>query len=321
MEGPSWRTSNVPAREFREDLSQKVQNLRRLEGHDFGWPDLTGKRLLLVGMGSSYFAARALCHRLQLRGINAYSFLASARDMPTLRENDQVIAITATGNSVETRNLISQLSQPSIVLTADPVFSQPGMSQTINLHSLEERGGVACHSYIATLVALLQLEEELTGESFVQRALALAIESVSAVWQSQDQWLQGLCEHIARAEGTQFVAPLERLCSADQSALMIREGPRIGAEACEVGDWAHINVYLTKNRNLSLVVFAGSPWLDQLLDWTTERKRRVVLIGGNSARCDWEIHYPHEDNPEVALLTESAFAELASAHLWEHPLQ
>ena len=38
---------------------------------------------------------------------------------------------------------------------------------------------------------------------------------------------------------------------------MIREGPRRQAVACETGDWAHVDVYLTRTLDYRAIVFAG----------------------------------------------------------------
>jgi hypothetical protein len=76
-------------------------------------------------------------------------------------------------------------------------------------------------------------------------------------------------------------APARRLCSAQQGALMLREGPRRFAVGCESGDWAHVDVYLTKNTDYRLLVFAGSSWEDGITEWTLPRSTTVVSVGGD----------------------------------------
>ena len=71
--------------------------------------------------------------------------------------------------------------------------------------------------------------------------------------------------------------------SARQGALMLREGPRRLAVACESGDWSHVDVYLTKTTDYLMLLFPGSRWEDQLLRWTTERASTVVAVGADVA--------------------------------------
>ena len=306
----------MKAREFHQDLSLKADNLAQLLGHDFGWPNLKGKRLFFLGMGSSHFAARALCHRLQLAGVNAFPLLSSIRDLPQLGRDDRVIAISASGGSLETVEVVNRLGGEVIFLTNQPDRSVPGVSTTISMNSLPETGGVASLTYQATLVALLQLEETLTGGLFLQGALEKAVEASRALRDTAPQWRDSMKNFVSGPDGTHFIAPIERLSSAQQSALMLRECPRVRAEASEAGDWAHIDVYLTKNHDLRLVVFGGSPWQDQVWDWAVERKRSVLTVGHFDPRAVDSLEFPHQEDDLVAMLTETTFAEWAAADLW-----
>src|SRR3712207_9064712 len=77
---------------------------------------------------------------------------------------------------------------------------------------------------------------------------------------------------LLTATGQLFVvAPAERRSSAEQGALMFREGPRLVADACESTDWSHVDVYLTKPLDYRALLFAGSRGDAELLRWTTER--------------------------------------------------
>ncbi|CAB4639229.1 unannotated protein [freshwater metagenome] len=306
----------MKASKFSDDLQKKADNLLHLSGHQFDWPDLPSRRVVIVGMGSSYFLGQWFSRRLQMVGINAFALLASSRDIPVLADSDVVVAISATGQSAETAAFVDRVERPVIFLTNNPEPPIHSQHHVVSLHSLPETGGVASLTYQATIAALLDLEQRLTGQIVPDSPFIKAAEATSWIIETQADWHKEILEQVTGGEGAQFVAPLERLSSAQQSALMMRECPRIRAEASEAGDWAHIDVYLTKNPDLRVVLFAGSPWQDQVLDWTTERKRRVVLIGGHSDRVDVSLHYPHEDDELVALLTETTFAELVAAKLW-----
>lgn len=302
--------------EFSQDLGKKAENLERLQGHDFGWPDLRGKRLFFLGMGSSLFAADMIARRLQNAGVNAYASLASLWDLPRLGPDDRVIAISATGQSVETRAVVERLGGEVLFLTNAASSALPAGVIPVSMNSIPETGGVASLTYQATLIALLHLEEQLTGESFLQDALVRARETMQTLDDTSGQWRDRFTEFVNAPDGVHFIAPLERLGSARQSALMLRECPRFRADASEAGDWAHIDVYLTKNYDLRLVLFAGSPWSENVWEWAVERGRRVVTIGHHDPRAEASIEFPHQDDDVVAMLTETTYAEWAAATAW-----
>lgn len=299
---------------FSQDILRKPDVLQSLQGHDFGWPMMDGKRIFFVGMGSSHFAAKTISHRLQRQGINAFAWLASAANTPKLEQDDIVIAITASGNSIETNDFVKRLPKSVILLTNKENVVLENVSNVVQMNATEERGGVSSLSFMATLIALLQLEERLTRTSILSDTLTKSVVASSHILQSQNLWQEVLSEFVSGKDGIQFAAPLERLSSAEQSALMIRECARMKADASEVGDWSHVDVYLTKTQEYRLVLFRGSPWTSQLLDWTSQRGSKVLQIGHGTSYAEFD--YPYSDHELVSLLVEVTYAEIAGQTLW-----
>ncbi len=101
---------------------------------------------------------------------------------------------------------------------------------------------------------------------------------------------------------------------------MVREGPRRAADGCETGDWNHVDVYLTKTLDYRALLFTGSRFDADALKWMTDRRSHVVTVGGEPAAAgdgvSASVHYPGDDDPIVALLTEVLVAELLAAHWW-----
>ena len=89
----------------------------------------------------------------------------------------------------------------------------------------------------------------------------------------RDDWLPAVSAAALGPDGTHVVAPARRISSALQSALMLREGPRLPAYACETADWSHVDVYLTKTTDYRLVLLAGSRWEPELLDWVRRARQ------------------------------------------------
>ena len=116
-------------------------------------------------------------------------------------------------------------------------------------------------------------------------------------------------------------APAERLSSALQSALMLREGPRLPADATETGDWLHIDVYLSKRPGYTALLFPGSRYDTGVMGYALERGSTIVAVGRDVEGAALSIPIPGADDPLVALLVETGVAELVAAELWQRGTQ
>ena len=134
---------------------------------------------------------------------------------------------------------------------------------------------------------------------------------------TETDWRLEVSEPLLGPSGTYLAAPAHRFCSAQQGALMLREGPRLPAVGCETGDWSHVDVYLTKTTDYRLLVFAGSEWEPQLAEWTTARGSTVIGVGGNVAGAQYNLRYPGDADDDVRLLTEVLVPELIAARAWQ----
>jgi glucosamine 6-phosphate synthetase-like amidotransferase/phosphosugar isomerase protein len=205
----------------------------------------------------------------------------------------------------------------TIALTNESSATLPAQ-HVVLMRAGTEEGGVACRTYLHTLVALLVLESQLCGADLrlgerVRRSAA----AIAYLLDRRDGWLPPVLESIEGTEGLWLLAPAERLGSALQGALMVREGPRRAADGCETGDWNHVDVYLTKSLDYRALLFTGSRFDAAALKWMTERRSHVVTVGGEPHGSNASVRYPGDDDPIVALLTEVIVAELVAAHWWQ----
>jgi len=311
---------------FTADLYRKPEVLGRLAGlladHN-PWDAVTAgvERVVFIGMGSSAYAANIAAARLRARGIPATSELASSQLLPCWGPQTLVVAISASGGSAETLDALNRLRRPvrTVALTntaGSPITTR--CDDAVELSADIEIGGVACRSYQHTLALLLALESLLTGRSTARlvdtlTAAAAATEELIA---SESDWNPALSELLLGPDGTYLAAPAHRLCSAQQGALMLREGPRRPAVGCETGDWSHVDVYLTKTTDYRLLVFAGSSWEPQLAEWTTTRGSTVVGVGGDVPGAAQVLRYAGDTDDDVRLLTEVLVPELIAARAW-----
>lgn len=312
---------------FLADLERKPEVLRALAGRlrrDDPWAFLgeVPPRVVLLGMGSSAYAGGVAAARLRARGVLAVSELASSDLLPTWGDGTLVVAVSATGGSKETLDALDRLAPGTAVVALTNTPGSPladRAAHTVEMQAGPEEGGVACRTFQHTLVQLLALERHLGGEPLEGLAADVerAADATEHLLGTREAWLPEVTELVAGPAGTHLAAPARRLSSAQQGALMLREGPRRGAVGCEAGDWAHVDVYLTKNTDYRLLVFAGSAWDDGIVEWTGPRGTTVVAVGGEFPGARATVRYPHDDVDDVRLLTETLIPELVAARLWQ----
>ena len=299
---------------FGDDLARKADLAHSLATQKYQWPDLSGQSLVFMGMGSSAFAAQSIVTRLQACGTSATFTLSSNPTPPQASTAKTLIAISATGNSVETNAAFDAASGYKEKIWVTNAAARGSLTVAMNAGS--ETGGVASLSYLATHVALLRLSESLGCISGLEKSINLAADAIADIYSRKEAWLPELINHIKSPTGSYYIAPADRLCNAQQSALMMRESPRLPSVACETGDWSHIDVYLTKTLDYRAILFPGSIWEDQLFKWTQERGTNVLTIGFDHPDATISLRYKNDSDPLVRLLAETTFAEILGQHLW-----
>jgi fructoselysine-6-P-deglycase FrlB-like protein len=276
------------------------------------------ERVLLLGMGSSRFAALTAATHLRARGVDAYAELASTGLATRPRPGTLVVGISASGGTAETVEALARHrgTSPTVAVTNRPgSVIEEAADVTLPLLAGEEAGGVACVSFQATLALLLALCGRLAGGPTVDE-LRPAVAAAAALREQRAAWLPELSGLARRAHTVYAIAPAERISSALQSALMLREGPRLAADATETGDWLHVDVYLSRQPGYTAVLFPGSRFDAAVMDWARQRGATVVAVGERVDGATLQIAYPGAADPLVATLVETGAAELLAAELW-----
>ncbi|WP_433367687.1 SIS domain-containing protein [Actinoplanes sp. CA-142083] len=300
---------------FLADLEEKPAALRALPaGNPWSFAGPV-RRVIFLGMGSSRYAAQVAARRLRAAGLDASAEYASAEGFFPYGDDTLVVAISATGASRET--LDAAADAPSFVaLTNDPLSPLAKQAaRVVELHAGVERGGVACRSFQHTQILLDALVSHLTGRDPLP--IRLVAEATEDLLDRRPQWLPR-CGELLKGDGVFPIAPVERLSSALQSALMFREGPRVPADGCETGDWSHVDVYLTKTLDYRALFFPGSRYDDQALEWLHQRGSTVVAVGGEVGGAAQAVRFRHDDDLRVRLAAETLVAELVAADWWIH---
>ncbi len=304
---------------FRADLDEVPQALERLADKlEEPRAPLTG-RTLVLGMGSSAYAAAPVVRAARAGGRPAWVELASTALLPPPADDLTVVAVSATGSSAEVLAAVEQYAGYGrlVAVTNTPDSPLAHTADTVvTLEAGVEAGGVACRTYrhtIAVLLALLSPAGAPAAAALCRRAATASAALLSAV----DTWLDPVSAALDGPHGTFTLAPAERLGSAQQSALMLREGPRRLAYAAETGDWSHVDVYLTKTYDYRALLFAGSAWDGPALDWMRQRGSTYVGVGAELEGAAATVRFPGDDDPWVSLLTEVLVGELVAHRWWQ----
>jgi fructoselysine-6-P-deglycase FrlB-like protein len=310
---------------FLDDLEAKPESLARLAdafraGNPLADLPASPRHVVLVGMGSSRYAAVDAALRMRAAGIDAVAEYASATIGWLPARDTLLVAVSASGESEETIATVDRYRgvSPIVALTDAPRSTIATLADiVVPLDAGEERGGVASRSFQHTLVILRALEARLTGlpldlPSLCERAAAASADLLAR----RPGWLPDAAEALDGRDGVDLLAPVARLASAEQGALIIREGPRRRAVASETGDWSHVDVYLAKTLDYRALMFAGSRWDGNALEWLRQRGSTVVSVGAAVREARVSVRYQGDHDPEIAALTEILVPELVAATWW-----
>jgi glucosamine 6-phosphate synthetase-like amidotransferase/phosphosugar isomerase protein len=271
------------------------------------------RRVLLTGMGSSMFAARVIATRLRACGLDAYAELASTADATPPSPDLLCIAITASGGSAETVEALARHAGTSrtVAVTNAPDRLGDAADAVLPLVAGPELGGISCKTFCATLAVLGLLADHLTGARLdvgpVERAAADGRELLAGT----AGWVPAATDLAERAHTVYAIGPVERISSALEAALMFREGPRVAADACETGDWLHVDVYLSKHPGYTALLFGGSRYDGAVMEWARQRSATILAIGRPVEGAAMVVPVPGD-----ALLVETMAAELVANELW-----
>ena len=309
---------------FHDDLVRIPEALSALaDAVEAGLPGLdalpAARRILILAMGSSAYAAENVAKEARAGGLDVTVELASTTLLPPPSPDLLVIAISATGASVE---VLAAAGRYAGIGRLVAITNRAGSPITeladivVPLAAGVEESSVACRTFRHTFVVLAEVLARIGGRFswspvVVARSAARANESL---FSSSSAWLAPVSHALLGPSGTFVLAPADRLSSSQQSSLMLREVPRRPALGSETGDWAHVDVYLTKTLDYRALLYAGSDWDDQALQWMSERGSTVVSVGRDLDEAVHSVRYAGDEDRMTASLSELLVAELVAWH-------
>jgi glucosamine--fructose-6-phosphate aminotransferase (isomerizing) len=205
------------------------------------------RRIILTGMGSSYFAAMAGAFALNRFGFPAAAELTSTLlyyGASRIADCDLLIACSQSGGTIEVVKLLTELGAknrpPVIAVTNQPGSAVAGLADVVMATNVPPDHGVAVKTYGATTLTLLWLAMRLAGRpdaewSAEATKAAAAVEQVNQsaeAWRRQGHELLGVPAAAVLGRGPS-------LSAAWAGALLFNEVAKAPAWAEDGGEFRH----------------------------------------------------------------------------------
>lgn len=257
---------------------KKIAN--RLRGGDF-------ERIVLTGMGASYFALHPL--RLSLGQLGHTPVMVETselihHDTYFLTPRTLVIAVSQSGRSAETVRLLDRNQEQATIVGVTNHLDSPLAtdSNAVILTKAGEEYSVSCKTYVSTLVALRWLSSilataELTAAHRELESVAPVVEAYLSQWKLHVQRLAGRLKNI---EHMFLVGRGSSLAAVGTGALTIKESDHFHAEGMSSAAFRHGPFEMLK-EGIFVLVFAGDP---KTRDLNCGLLRDLNKFG---ARCAW----------------------------------
>jgi glucosamine--fructose-6-phosphate aminotransferase (isomerizing) len=245
--------------------------------------------VLFTGMGSSLYAAEGALSRLAAGGIPAHlweagEWLHYGGDLPASAA--LVVAISQSGESVETRELTGRLSGrvPVVAVTNYPDSSMARAAEIVlPLHAgVEEM--ISTRTYTNSLGVLHLAAAALLGED--RGATLAALEAAAGAMEragdaAHEPRVRAGAAALDGARAIHAIARGPALAAAREGALVLGEGAHLAVTALPAGSFRHGPIELA-GPDHAAIVFAPAgptrPLIDRLAAELAEAGSHVILV-------------------------------------------
>ncbi len=297
-----------------------------LDRHARAVADLPGsvfehQRWRLLGMGSSRFAALDAATHFRAAGIDAAAELASASLLSEPRGDTVAVLVSNSGKTPEVVEAADRHRAGSYVIavTGDPVSPLATRADAVIPLVAEraEAAGISTLSYRSTVAVLTMLADRAAGRT-PGGGMPAAVPALETLLAGRSSWLKSIVDILDGDRPVHVLADASRIGLAEQVALMLREGPRITAQAFDTGDWLHVGLY-TLLPGDPVLLLSGGATDEAAVATANARGGRVVAVGRSLKDTAASVSLPDAvvDEPVVRSLVEPAVAELVAAELWK----
>lgn len=274
--------------------------------------------LLFTGLGSSRYAALAVESSFRATGTVAAIEYASTTRPITPAPDLVLVAISASGGTrevVDSARRHRGVSRVIAVTNREDSALAREADLVLPLFAGEERSGVATRTFRATLAVLGLLARHWPLAPGSGDGLRPCVDALSRVIETADAWLADTCDLLHGAAAIDVLADAGDLGLAEQAALMLREGPRLPAVACETADWLHTGVYIAFPGHRALL-FTGSAADREVVRTIRGRGGETVVVGRPVEDAARSIAIEPPGGGLERAIVQSVVGELLAAELW-----
>ena len=182
-----------------------------------------GERVAAVGCGSSWFMSQAYAGLRESLGFGETDFF-TAREFPYERKYDRIVAISRSGTTTETRELLQQTKIPSISITAVPDSPIAKLSTSSIVMPFADEQSVVQTRWATAALGLLRISLGFDLLSIVNDAEIALQEDIS---------------QLLEVEQFSFIGNGWTIGLAQEAALKTREAAQFWSEAYPAFDYRH----------------------------------------------------------------------------------
>lgn len=250
----------------------------------------SARKVVATGMGSSYFLAGAMQvflaqHGIAVTVINAGELLhyeLNAIDSDTL-----LIAISQSGESYETVNVVSRLSERGVtprlaVITNEPQSTLGRRADILlpTVAGVEEK--TSTKTFITGFQVLYMIDRHMAGESLPASVWEELAAAIGATLNQRHNVLPGMLRALGDASYLQLIARGTVMASASQSALMAMEASHTPSQALAGGEFRHGPLEMVGPGFTAVILAptASGTWdqIGRLIDDVLTFGGRVLLV-------------------------------------------
>ena len=243
------------------------------------------RRIVLTGMGSSFHALHLINARLVERGLDTYMVETSELIhywRPLIDAHTLIVAVSQSGQSAEIVRLLelAKGKAPLIGVTNTPDSPLAKQADAVVLTQAGAESSVSCKTYLASLVALAWLGDQLVNDPgmFQFPQLSGAPQAVLRYLQNWEVFFSYLKGHFAKTRHMFLVGRGLSLAAAHTGALIIKEAAHFHAEGMSCAAFRHGPMEMIA-PDVSVLIFKGAPATGDL---NMRLMRDVIMTGGQA---------------------------------------
>lgn len=269
---------------------------------------LRGKSILFAGIGASYAVSGTPAYELRSAGISAIRTDCSDTPPGTPALADVYVAISQSGRSRETSQLVLDTSGPRTLAITNAATSPLGgiTDSALSVGNFPD-SRVSSIGFTATLVALGMLSDALTGREDIP-AWSSVVASLEEIVAQAEPTLARFAADVAEAGEIDVVAAASQITSAEQGALLFREGPLVASTAMNTRAYLHGPMDCAGRRTSHLLFGRSREGI--LAEQLAEQKAPTLLITDDDVSAPASvIRIPSGLSPSRRALVEIVLAQ------------